>query len=37
MKIIRVENTDQGIPLSTVREIALLRQLDAKQHDNVVR
>uniref|UniRef100_H2YTA5 cyclin-dependent kinase n=1 Tax=Ciona savignyi TaxID=51511 RepID=H2YTA5_CIOSA len=37
MKCIRVENTEQGMPLSTVREIALLRQLESCEHPNVVR
>lgn len=37
MKCLRVENTEQGMPLSTVREIALLRQLESREHPNVVR
>nr|CAB3229474.1 cyclin-dependent kinase D-3 [Phallusia mammillata] len=37
MKCLRVENTEQGMPLSTVREIALLKQLETLEHENVVR
>lgn len=37
IKRLRVQNTDEGIPLSHVREIALLRQLDAFEHPNVIR
>ena len=37
MKCLRVENTEQGMPLSMVREIALLRQLETKEHPNVVK
>nr|XP_026690604.1 probable serine/threonine-protein kinase DDB_G0268078 isoform X2 [Ciona intestinalis] len=37
IKCVRVENSEQGMPLSTVREIALLRQLESCEHPNVVR
>lgn len=37
MKCLRVENTEQGMPLSMVREIALLQQLETKEHPNVVK
>jgi len=37
IKRLRVQNTDEGMPLSHVREIALLRQLDAFEHPNVIR
>ena len=37
IKRLRVQNTDEGMPLSHVREIALLRQLDAFKHPNVIR
>lgn len=38
LKKIRVPLTEDGIPTSTVREIALLRQLDESyQHPNIVR
>ncbi|XP_022115398.1 cyclin-dependent kinase 6 [Pieris rapae] len=37
MKKVKVALTEDGIPLSTLREIALLRQLEAYQHPNIVR
>jgi serine/threonine protein kinase len=37
MKRIRIQITDEGLPISTVREIAYLRQLEKFDHDNVVR
>ncbi|KAG6451614.1 cyclin-dependent kinase 6 [Manduca sexta] len=37
MKKVRVPLTEDGMPLSTVREIALLRQLEAHRHPNIVR
>lgn len=37
MKKVKVALTEDGIPLSTVREIALLRQLEAYRHPNIVR
>lgn len=37
LKCLRVQNTEEGMPLSTVREIALLKQLDSYEHPNVVR
>ena len=30
-------NSEEGVPMTTVREIGLLRQLDKFQHPNVVR
>ena len=32
-----VNNGDEGMPLSTIREIALLKQIDNFAHENVVR
>jgi len=38
MKEVRVPlNSEEGIPMTTVREIGLLRQLDKYEHPNVVR
>ncbi|XP_059058879.1 cyclin-dependent kinase 6 [Achroia grisella] len=37
MKKVKVPITEDGIPLSTLREIALLRQLEAYRHPNIVR
>ncbi|XP_038217826.1 cyclin-dependent kinase 4 [Zerene cesonia] len=37
MKKVKVALTEDGIPLSTLREIALLRQLEAYRHPNIVR
>ncbi|XP_053621570.1 cyclin-dependent kinase 4 [Plodia interpunctella] len=37
MKKVKVAITEDGIPLSTLREIALLRQLEAYRHPNIVR
>lgn len=37
MKRIRIQITNEGLPISTVREIAYLRQLEKFDHDNVVR
>ncbi|CAB3262133.1 unnamed protein product [Arctia plantaginis] len=37
MKKVKVALTEDGIPLSTLREIALLRQLEAYRHANIVR
>lgn len=37
LKKVKVALTEDGIPLSTVREIALLKQLEAYQHPNIVR
>ncbi|CAG9134173.1 unnamed protein product [Plutella xylostella] len=37
MKKVKVPLTQDGIPLSTLREIALLRQLEAYKHPNIVR
>ena len=38
MKEVRVTlNSEEGIPMTTVREIGLLRQLDKFEHPNVVR
>lgn len=37
LKCLRVQNTEEGMPLSTLREIALLRQLDSYEHPHIVR
>lgn len=37
LKKVRVSLNEEGIPSGTLREIGLLRQLDALQHPNVVR
>jgi len=38
MKEVRIPlNAEEGIPMTTVREIGLLRQLDKFEHPNVVR
>lgn len=37
MKRIRIQITNEGLPISTVREIAYLRQLEKFDHENVVK
>lgn len=37
LKKVKVPLTDDGIPLNTLREIALLKQLDVHEHPNIVR
>lgn len=37
LKKVRVSLNEEGVPTGTLREIGLLRQLDAAQHPNVVR
>lgn len=37
LKKIRVSLTEDGIPMNTLREIALLKQLDTHEHPNIVR
>jgi hypothetical protein len=37
LKKVRVPLTDDGIPMSTLREIALLKQLDQYEHPHIVR
>lgn len=34
---VRVALTEDGVPMSTLREIALLKQLDADKHPNIVK
>lgn len=34
---VRVALTEDGVPMSTLREIALLKQLDAFKHPNIVK
>lgn len=37
LKKVRVQTEEEGMPLSTIREVAVLRQLEAFEHPNVVR
>lgn len=37
LKRVPIVNSEEGIPLSTIREIALLKQIDHFAHPNVVR
>lgn len=37
MKKVRVTMVEDGVPLSTLREIALLKQIESIQHPNIVR
>jgi serine/threonine protein kinase len=37
LKKVRVPLTDEGVPMSTLREIALLKQLDQYEHPHIVR
>lgn len=37
IKKVRIPLTDDGMPMSTLREISLLQQLDTYKHANIVR
>ncbi|XP_025912719.1 cyclin-dependent kinase 4 [Apteryx rowi] len=37
LKNVRVQTTENGLPLSTVREVALLKRLEHFDHPNIVR
>ncbi|XP_071941872.1 cyclin-dependent kinase 4-like [Antedon mediterranea] len=37
LKRIRIQGAEEGMPMSTLREIALLKHLDAREHPNIVR
>lgn len=37
LKKVRIPLTDEGIPMSTLREIALLKQLESFEHPNIVK
>ncbi|KAJ7384096.1 Cyclin-dependent kinase 6 [Desmophyllum pertusum] len=37
LKRVRIVNSEEGMPLSTIREIALLKQIDNYSHENIVR
>lgn len=37
MKRIRIQITEEGLPVSTIREIAYLRQLEKYDHKNIVK
>jgi len=37
LKRVRIVNSEEGMPLSTIREIALLKQIGNFAHKNIVR
>lgn len=37
LKKIRMKLTEEGVPLSALREIAILRRMDKYEHPNIVR
>lgn len=37
MKRIRIKITEEGLPISTIREIAYLRHLEKYEHENIVK
>lgn len=37
MKKIKIPLAQDGVPMTTLREIALLKQLDQQQHPNIVK
>lgn len=37
LKRVRIVNSEEGMPLSTIREIAFLKQIDNFAHENIVR
>lgn len=37
LKRVRIPLSQEGVPMNTIREIALLKQLDSHQHPNIVR
>lgn len=37
LKRVRVQTSEEGMPLSTIREVAVLRHLETFEHPNVVR
>uniref|UniRef100_A0A2K6DGP9 cyclin-dependent kinase n=1 Tax=Macaca nemestrina TaxID=9545 RepID=A0A2K6DGP9_MACNE len=37
LKRVRVQTGEEGMPLSTIREVAVLRHLETFEHPNVVR
>jgi serine/threonine protein kinase len=37
LKRIRLNNTEEGMPMTAIREISLLKQLEKYEHPNVVR
>uniref|UniRef100_A0A8C4QPH3 cyclin-dependent kinase n=1 Tax=Eptatretus burgeri TaxID=7764 RepID=A0A8C4QPH3_EPTBU len=37
LKKVRVHTSEDGMPMSTIREVALLRQLESFEHPNIVR
>lgn len=37
IKRIKIQNTEEGMPMSAIREIALLKQLENYEHPNIVR
>jgi hypothetical protein len=37
LKKVRVPLTEEGVPMSTLREISLLKQMEKYEHPNIVR
>lgn len=37
LKRVRVQTSEEGMPLSTIREVAVLKHLETFEHPNVVR
>ena len=37
LKRIRIQPSEEGMPMSTIREIAMLKQLENYEHPNIVR
>lgn len=37
LKRVKIATTEEGLPVSTIREISMLRLLDKNAHPNVVR
>ena len=37
LKEVKIQTSDEGVPLSTLREMTTLKQLDAYEHPNIVR
>jgi hypothetical protein len=37
LKEIKIQPSEEGVPLSTIREISMLKQIDKYEHPNIVR
>jgi len=37
MKRIRIQNPEEGMPMSAIREISLLKKVESHEHPNIVR